>query len=190
MTRNIYCKQIKSPPEWILKDKNFLQNVSIDRAAAGHKIIDPSDISEELHSWLSQFNLELMFTELLWTNKGNGIFLHIDELDPPNATKINWVYETGTSEVFWYKLRSDNLLQKHGADSDYPHLIPKREDCELVHKQRVGKGFLFNAGVPHEVWNYSDSMRYTVSAGIREKGCEKRISWDRIEQLLSNVLSD
>jgi hypothetical protein len=183
-----YCADLDIGIEYILKDSDYFSKLPITDEAPAHFIIPKDIISDEFYSWLTSNNLELEHSELFYCQPKGNIFMHIDEIDPPDSCKLNWVYDQGETLMRWYKLKEHKELQLLKSPIGTNYWSADRKDCTLAYQYRVGKPTLINAGEIHDVINPSNHRRFCVSIVVKVIGEDVRVGYSRLKDLLKDYV--
>ena len=181
MMENRYYKHMDIGMLWILKDSDFFKNLEpvVRDKFAYHQKLDLKDLSEEYLEWLDQHNLTISFSELFYCSAGGNIFLHIDEINPPDGCKMNWVYDQDETWMRFFKLKEGKEIQKHDNSIGGLYYTANEGDYEFADKVKVGKPTLVNAYHLHDVINSSNFPRWCVSIVPQFKDKpESRLMWD------------
>lgn len=186
---NRYYKHMNMGMDWILKDSEFLTKLehTVKDKFAYHWKLDLEDISDQYLQWLDQHNLTISFSELFYCSAGGNIFLHIDEIHPPDGCKMNWVYDQDETWMRFFKLKEGREIKKHNNTIGSIYYTADDGDYEYADKVRVGKPTLVNAYHLHDVINPSKSPRWCVSVVPQFKDKpESRLMWDEAMVLFAD----
>jgi len=185
---NRYYRHMNMGMDWILKDPDFLKNleISVKDKFACHWKLQLEDLSEEYLQWLDKHNLTISFSELFYCSPGGNIFLHIDEISPPDGCKMNWVYDQDETWMRFFKLRDGKEIKKHDNSIGGIYYTANEGDYDLADQVRVGKPTLVNAYHLHDVINPSNLPRWCVSIVPQFKNKpESRLMWDEAMTLFA-----
>lgn len=176
---NDYAIDLDVGMDWILKDPEYLKKLDVAEKYAAHFKLKTDDISETLVSWLDNLGLEIYYAEIFYSSAGGDIFLHSDEIDPPNCCKLNWVYDQGNTVMHWYELNPGVELTKFNNTIGGLYWSTEKENCQHVYSHVVKKPTLVNVSKLHKVDNNSDHGRFAISIVPREKNLNapKRLQW-------------
>lgn len=158
-----YSADLNIGMEWILRDREYLEKKDIKEKFAEHWYVPREDLSSEFLDWLDQNQLDIYYSELFYCSAGGNIFLHVDEIEPANVCKLNWVYDNGKTWMNWYELKPGEKISKRDNTIGGIYYDCDRSACELVERSRIGKPTLVNAGVLHDVINPTDHPRWCLS---------------------------
>ena len=176
---NQYFVDLDIGQDYILKDLNYFDKLDVKDKPAAQFYLPVTDLSDDFLNWVDANDLEIRYSEIFYSAPHSGIFLHSDEIDPPNCSKINWIYDQGETWMNWYLPKPGTELIKQDNPIGGLYWNCAREDCDLVYSARVGKPSLVNVSVLHDVKNPTDHPRWCVSIVLKEKSASKRLDWTR-----------
>lgn len=183
-----YCVDLDIGFDYILKDPDYFSKLPITDDDPAHFVIPQDAISDEFNLWLESKNLMITHSELFYCQPKGNIFIHIDEIDPPDSCKINWVYDQGETYMRWFKLKENKNLQIMRSPIGTKYWACYHEDCTLEHQHRIGKPTLINASEIHDVINPSNYRRFCVSIIVKTIGEDKRLGYNKLKELLKSYI--
>ena len=183
-----YCVDLDIGFDYILKDPDYFFKLPITDDDPAHFSIPHDAISDEFYAWIKKYNLQLEHSELFYCQPKGNIFIHVDEVYPPDSCKINWVYDQGETFMRWFKLKEDKELQvmKSPIGTNYWACYP--EECTLEYQHRIGKPTLINASEIHDVINPSDHRRFCVSIVVKVIDEKDRIGYGRLKEIFKEYV--
>jgi len=184
-----YCVDLNIGIDYILNDPDYFSKLPVTDEAPAQFVIPKDAISPEFYNWLNDNNLEIEHSELFYCPPNGNIFMHLDEIDPPDACKINWVYDQGETWMRWFKLKENKELQLMKSPIGTDYWACDRQDCTLDHQHRISKPTIINASEIHDVINPSDHRRFCVSIVVRVIGENRRMGYSRLKELLKDYIS-
>jgi hypothetical protein len=183
-----YCADLDIGIDYILKDPDYFSKLSVTDDAPAQFVIPKDAITDEFYSWVTSNNLEVDHSELFYCPPKGNIFMHVDEIDPPDSCKINWAYDQGNTLMRWYKLKEHKELQLMKSPIGTNYWAPYHEDCTLEHQHYISKPTLINASEIHDVINPSERRRFCVSIVVKLINEDKRIGYDKLKELLKSYV--
>ena len=177
MIENIFCVNLDIGFNWILKDSNHFNKLDIKDKFAAHWRLQKTDLLDEFILWLESHKLNLFWAEIFYTSPGGNIFLHADEIQPKNSSKLNWVYDRGDTSMNWYIPKPGVTLKRQDNTIGGTYYDCKPEECDLAFTASVNRPSLVNAGIPHNVYNNSKYPRWCVSIPLQGKNSDLRLAW-------------
>jgi hypothetical protein len=174
---NQYCIDLDIGIEYILKDKNYFDNLNIDDLPAAHFQLPVEELVDEFLQWVEDHDLKIRYSEIFYSAPHSGIFLHCDEIDPADSCKINWIYDQGETQMNWYMPHPGVELVKQNNSIGGLYWDCDRNDCDLIYSARVGRPSLLNVGMLHDIKNPTDYPRWCVSIVLQEQLADKRLTW-------------
>lgn len=179
--------------QWVLKDPDYFKKKNVEEKYADHWFVPKEDLSDEFIEWLDRHNLDLYYSELFYCSPGGDIFMHVDEIEPANCCKINWVYDEDDTWMHWYELKPGKKLIKQNNYIGGEYWMCEKEDCVYVESARIQKPTLINAGVLHSVSNPSKGQRWCLSLVPQFKNSYgpmtgPRFSWEEGLEVFKNYL--
>lgn len=162
---NIYFQHLNIGIDWILKDKDFINKLSLtvkDRPAA-HWKLEIEDLTKEFLDWLDDYDLSVKYAELFYCAAKSNIFLHSDEINIIDCCKINWVYDQGDTWMRWAKLKEGRDIIKQNNTIGGTYYTAAEGDYDYVEKTNIKRPTLINAYHLHDVVNPTDHGRWCVS---------------------------
>jgi len=189
---NNYAIDLNVNLDWILKDSDYLKKLDVTEKYAAHFHLKIDDIKKELINWLDSLGLEIYYSEIFYSSAGGDIFLHSDEIDPPNCCKLNWVYDQGNTVMHWYELNQGAELTKFDNSIGGIYWSADKENCYHVYSHIVKKPTLVNVSILHKVDNNSDHGRFAISIVPREKkkDAPKRLQWDQALEIFKPFIKN
>lgn len=177
--------------QWILKDKNYINKLieNVGDKLADHWKLSITDLTDEFLNWLDKHNLAVKYVELFYCSPKGSIFLHIDEIDPVNCCKINWVYDNGETWMRWARLKDGKQIYKQNNNIGGTYYTAMPGDFDYVEQTKIGKPTLVNAYHLHDVVNPTDQCRWCVSVVPKYKNNNSRLVWDEAIEIFSPYFS-
>lgn len=183
-----YCVDLDIGFDYILKDPDYFSKLPITDDDPAHFGIPHDAISDEFYSWLKKYNLQLEHSELFYCQPKGDIFIHIDEIDPPDSCKINWVYDQDETYMRWFKLKENKSLKMMKSPIGTNYWACDYNECTLEHQHRMGKPTLINASEIHDVINPSNHRRFCVSVVVKIIGEKDRIGYSRLKEIFKEYV--
>ena len=182
-----YYRDMKINIQYPLKNLDFFSSLEINKAAPAHKKLKESDLSDEYLSWLENHNLIATWPELFYCPPNGNIFLHIDEIHPPNGVKMNWVFDQGETFMRWWDLLPGKEIIKRDNTIGGSYYTCNEGDYRFACQHRIKTPTLVNAYILHDVINPTDHPRWCVSVVMRFKDRpDSRLTWEEAIPLFSN----
>ena len=115
----------------------------------------------DLLSWIENNNLSLVDQRYFESAPNAEYHLHRDSIqrenhEDRNIVKINFIFDSYSTEMTWYKEREPNPGQIHPnrvGSTYYPLKIFKKEECFAVYKTQTNRHCILNGGVVHDLVN-------------------------------------
>ena len=183
-----YCADLDIGFDYILKDPDYFSKLPVTDNDPAQFVIPRDAITDEFYLWLRSNNLQLGHSELFYCPPKGNIFMHVDEIDPPDSCKMNWVYDQGETFMRWFKLKEHKELQVMKSPIGTDYWAAYEEDCTLDYQHRVGKPTMVNASEIHDVINPSDYRRFCVSIVVKVIGEDDRIGYGRLREMLKDYV--
>jgi hypothetical protein len=120
-----------------------------------------SDTSNELVLFIQKLNLKIVTAEIFYTLPFATTVIHLDR-HGGDYTKLNYIYGGKNSFMNWYK-QKPNVVKEIDKSKDYIAFVP--DEVELIDKQSLPFSSIIQAGVPHNINNFSEK-RYCLSLVI------------------------
>ena len=146
---------LKSIPAWadnVINNPQLARHFTLPRIHWSPELIHFFDIHEQYITYV-----EVFYT---FPNKGCGI--HVDDTEPGDFTKINWVYLGKDSKMKWYEMnvKKEFEVSPSITNSSYIEFQPK--DVNLVHSENLQGPNIVQVGCPHAIEN-SIEERFCIS---------------------------
>jgi hypothetical protein len=183
-----YFKDLNLPFDWILKDKDYLNNLVVNPDKWNHYYLPPDDLTLEFKDWVDSLGMVIRYSEIFYTKPKGSLFIHSDHLAPSDSCKINWVYDQGPTFMRWYRVKEGAELKlKENTIGGFYYACDNDSDYILTEQHRVGHGTLLNVGQPHDVINNTDYPRWCVSIVLQNKNNKTRIGFEEMKNKLKNL---
>ena len=166
-----------------------------DFGKKNHIVFTSSDVPK-FELWLNSIGLTVRHADVFrkypgWpetrTLKGRAT-IHIDGHLADNHAKINFVYNSGSSKLVWYRLKPgrETFADQSGAYTPSRSAWP--DDCVEVESAATDRPMLVNAGQLHDVCGV-DTTRYCFSFQLAPLGNRnQKIYWGEIEQYFEKYI--
>jgi hypothetical protein len=176
---------------WILKDPDHFNKLDVTDKYAAHWNLSKDDLDKNFLEWLYKLDLDIFWAEIFYCSSKGSIFRHVDEITPANCCKLNWVYDQDETWMNWYQLKPGVSLRKEDNTIGGFYFSCDDNECDFVHRARIGKPTMVNAGVPHDVKNPSDYPRWCVSIVPSFKNpANTRLAWEDGEKIFFRYLKN
>ena len=167
-------------------DEKYVYQLKIDNKR--HQRIDHANINPEIFEFFKSKNLKIGLAESFFRRPGDPFNpeIHKDAINFTDASKINWVYDSGDSVMEWYKPINNNIKTNKtaiGVSYEYYDIA----DLELVHTQHVGFPSLVQVGLPHNIANIT-SDRLCISVLFIDIETSSYIPFEKAKMIFQNEL--
>lgn len=114
--------------------------------------------------------------EIFYTPPKNILPIHSDGYQPfIDFTKLNFVYNGGSSVMQWFKLKEEVPLDSDTNKNNTSYTFIKPEQVDCVHEAQIGTPSLVNVGVPHGIDNSDNNAgRWCICLIPNFKDSKKR----------------
>lgn len=143
-------------------------------------VIDPRVV--EL---LDDSGICVLHTEIFYTPPFAVLPIHVDGPVLSNRAKLNFVYDSPTSTMNWYRVKAGCEIPMLTTPIGTRYLKPNQEDCMMVAATRIRTPTLVNVGVPHSVINQVPTGRWCLSIVLGRHGTTDAIEWDEASSNLA-----
>ena len=136
-----------------------------------HTRIPISDINPDLISLIDRLDLKVLLAELFYTTPRTITGIHIDVVGG-DYTKLNYIFDGKDSLMMWYKPK-DNIVKSISKTAINTRYISyASHEVEMIDKQSVKFPSIIQAGIPHNVINYSEP-RWCLSIVLVKQNGER-----------------
>jgi len=173
--------------DYILKNENFFSTLNFTKVnKPNHVQVNVNECKDQFLDWVTDLGLFIKHLEIFYTNPYGNIFIHVDDIDPIDSCKINYVYDCGNTTMNWYRIKNNASLKVKNNNIGSTYLSCDNEtDYILAYKHVIKKGTLVNVAIPHGVQNNSKYPRYCISVTFQCKNNPKRIGFNEMLQLVN-----
>jgi len=145
-------------------------------------------ISEELKNFFTKYKLTPLMVELFYLYPNNSSKPHID-IEPGDATKINWVIGGAGSTMNWYEER-DNAKPVASITPVATNIIFfEPRSLKLIERYEIKGPTVVQTGVPHNVTAYREG-RYCISIGVTDGSNTTqlpRLTMSRAKEIFADI---
>jgi len=138
---------------------------------ANHIRFPLSNINNDLISLIDKLNLKILLTELFYTKPYVITKIHID-VTGGDYTKLNYIFGGKDSEMLWYKPKDNTTKSINKTPIDTSYISYALHEVEMIDKQFVKFPSIIQAGVPHNIINYSEP-RWCLSIVLVKQNGER-----------------
>jgi hypothetical protein len=187
---NNYCNQLKFNFDLDLTPLYNIQKeyTKTDRVS----VLNVDEIDNNLASFLQNLDLKICHAEVFHTPAFGEIKIHSDTgRSDITWTKINWVFGPSGHRTRWWRIKDPNKeIQMRPLHNGPDYIFYEDEDCELAYEKEITGGWLFNAGIPHSVWNPTDQSRWTLSYTLYDLKQDRILEYNDALEIFKNYLED
>ena len=150
-------------------------NLKLNPLADGITIDDlPNNFWTMLSLDYLSYDLKKLFVNLNLSLKIAGLFvqkgyvettIHIDGPNISDVAKINWSFGNNVHSMNWYNIKhgvAGNISNRKSPDEKIKsreYVSISKDQVELIHSQAVGHPSIVQAGIPHNIINYSGNRK-------------------------------
>ena len=145
-----------------------------------------SDINPDLILLLKSLDLKILLAELFYTKPRTITGIHID-VTGGDYTKLNYIFNGKDSAMMWYKVKDDVVKTTSKTSINTSYISYNSLEVDMIDKQSVKFPSIVQAGIPHNIINYSEP-RYCLSIVLVKSTGERLTMKDSIE-LFSNYIT-
>jgi hypothetical protein len=135
----------------------------------GHILFSKQDVPK-FEAWLNTLGLTIRHADVFRKKPGwpdtrfykERATIHIDGHKFDNHAKINFVYNSGTSKIVWYKLKEGRESFPDQSGAYTPSRSAWLEDCVVAESAFTNRPMLVNVGQLHDIQDV-DQTRYCFS---------------------------
>lgn len=144
--------------------------------------------------WLNTLKLTIRHADVFkkepgWPFNYNGT-IHIDGNDFDNHAKINFVYNSGTSKIVWYKLKDGCSVIDFPSRAYTPAKAAKPDDCVQVASALTNRPMVLNVGQLHDIRDI-DQTRFCFSFQLAPLGnLKSKVFWKDIPEYFKDYIDN
>ena len=152
------------PPVDVLKSiPTWADNVVNNPKLATHFTLPKDYWSDDLTAFFHKHEQFITDVEVFYTFPNGKLTIHVDDLEPGDFTKINWVFGGKDSKMIWYDVISkskETTLSPSYRNTLSIHYKP--DEVVAVYSENLQGPNLVQVGCPHSITNSSEE-RFCVS---------------------------
>lgn len=157
---NNYCVDLKLPISPLRSDIDINSFSTTPWQLLSLDLINP-----DVKTLFKSLNLNLRVAALFVLTENSVGSIHVDGVGNADVSKINWA--VGSDHIMnWYQIKDTSSQKVFDTKVSDNTNIPSRnyisyapDEVELVHSHSVGYPSIIQAGIPHNVTNFSGTRR-------------------------------
>ena len=122
---------------------------------AFHIQLPISNLNPELIRLLNSLDLKILLVELFYTKPFTKTGIHID-VTGGDYTKLNFIFGGKDSVMIWYKSKDDIKKSTSKTLINTSYISYRQHEVDMIDKQTVKFPSIVQAGIPHNIINYSE----------------------------------
>lgn len=155
-----------------------------------HVAVDPNDVNKEFRDFLESIpGLRINFWEAFYTPPGGSIYIHADQSELSDITRLNYTWGPDDSELIWWEpkkgFKPEPIETFHGE----AYLRAEPEQCNRIHSAVINKPSLIQAGTLHSTYNPGPTGRWTLALLLLESGSTDYINFELAVAMFADYLS-
>jgi hypothetical protein len=161
---------LKTIPAWA-------DNVISNPPMASHFTLPDEYLSTEIKDFFIHQKQYIAVVEIFYMVPNGSVAIHIDDTEPGDFTKINWIFGGKNSKMIWYERKDSS--KKAALASSYRNtgaLHFTKDEVTEMHREYLQGPNLLQVGCPHTVVNGSEE-RFCV--GVVFKNDKTTNVWNR-----------
>lgn len=161
----------------------------------GHVLLNRQDVPK-FEAWLNTIGLTIRHVDVFCKLPGwpetrkrkDRATIHIDGYEFDDHVKINFVYNSGSSKIVWYKLKEGCSSFSDTSGAYTPSRSAWPDDCYPVESALTNRPMLVNVGQLHDVIDV-DTKRICFSFQLGPLDCPSRkLYWNEVHNYFGNFI--
>ena len=169
---NLDLKLFKStlPPVDVIKSiPIWADNVVKNPPLATHFTLPREYWSDDLTAFFHTHEQLITDVEVFYTFPNGKLSIHVDDTEPGDFTKINWIFGGKDSQMIWYNtIAQSKEITISPNYRNTPSIQYKPDEVVHVYSNHLQGPNIVQVGCPHSIMN-SDEERFCVSVVFKNK---------------------
>jgi hypothetical protein len=131
------------------------------------KIDEVKYLNEKIFMFFDSLGLKIFFVETFFKTPEQQGGIHIDGVGG-DCTKLNWVFNGGSSKMGWYRPINNILGTKHKTATGTSYTSYSRNQVDEIEHCTIQNPTLVQVGIPHCIFDVTED-RFCVSILFKNK---------------------
>jgi len=144
-------------------------------------------VRQDFQNWLKELEVELYKVHMFYTHFfNNRHVIHIDDTEPGESAKLNWVYGNNDADMIWYCLKPDCSYTIMNDKNNNLHYTATDSDVYEIARTKIDKNpTIVRTGILHTAINHSGKDRFVCQTWLKKDGVT--CTFNELVKIFTNI---